>query len=136
MYYAGAGLVVNVAVSLSLFPFIGHVGIAIATTVSGWVNALLLLVTLYARGFFETDAALRRRGPKILLSSLIMGGVLIGVQDQLASFFAPGSGLGAQTLALAGLVGSGLIAFGMAAQLTGAASIRRLMRSLISRQAA
>ena len=69
MYYAGAGLVVNVALSLALFPFFGHVGIAVATTISGWVNALLLLGTLYRRGFFATDAALRRRGPKILLSA-------------------------------------------------------------------
>jgi putative peptidoglycan lipid II flippase len=136
MYYAGAGLVVNVAVSLALFPVFGHVGIAIATTVSGWVNALLLLVTLYRRGFFETDAALRRRGPKILLSSVIMGGVLIGVQNQLAHLFGPANGLSLQLLGLAGLVGSGLIAFGLAAQLTGAASIPRLMRSLIKRQAA
>jgi len=135
MYYAGAGLVVNVAVSLALFPFLGHVGIAIATTVSGWVNALLLLMTLFRRGFFETDAALRQRGPKILLSSVIMGGVLIGVQDQLVHLFAPANGVTIQLLALAALVGSGLIAFGLAAQLTGAASIPRLMRSLRSRPA-
>lgn len=136
MYYAGAGLVVNVAASLALFPFFGHVGIAIATTVAGWVNALLLLGTLYRRGYFETDAALRRRGPKILLSSIVMGGVLIGVQDQLAPFFAPGNGLGVQLLALTALVGGGLLAYALAAQLTGAASIPRLMRSLLRRQAA
>jgi putative peptidoglycan lipid II flippase len=136
MYYAGAGLVVNVVISLALFPFFGHVGIAVATTVSGWVNALLLLGTLYTRGFFVTDAALRRRGPKILLSSLIMGGVLVGAQAAMAAFFAPANGLSVQLLALVVLVGGGLIAFGLAAQLTGAASIPRLMRSLISRRAA
>ena len=136
MYYAGVGLVVNVTVSLALFPFFGHVGIAVATTISGWVNALLLLVTLHTRGFFATDAALRRRGPRILLSSLIMGAVLVGVQAGLAHLFAPANGVGMQLLALAALVGSGLVAFGLAAQLTGAASIPRLMRSLISRPAA
>ncbi|MFP3921807.1 MAG: murein biosynthesis integral membrane protein MurJ [Dichotomicrobium sp.] len=135
MYYAGVGLVVNVALSLALFPFLGHVGIAIATTISGWANALLLLGTLYRRGFFETDAALRRRGPRILLSSVIMGGVLVGAQAALAQMFAPSNGLGVQLPALAALVSIGLVAFGLAAQLTGAASIPRLMRSLTGRPA-
>lgn len=135
MYYAGAGLAVNVAASLALFPFLGHVGIAIATTISGWVNALLLLGTLYRRGFFETDAALRRRGPKIVLSSLVMGAGLVGAQAALEGMFAPVNGLSLQFLALAALVGSGLVVFGLAAQLTGAASIPRLMRSLRSRPA-
>jgi len=57
------------------------------------------------------------------------------VQDQLVHLFAPANGVTIQLLALAALVGSGLIAFGLAAQLTGAASIPRLMRSLRSRPA-
>jgi len=133
MYYAGAGLVVNVAVSLALFPVLGHVGIAIATTISGWVNALLLLGTLYRRGFFETDAALRRRGPKILLSSIIMGAALVGAQTAMTGMFAPVNGLSMQFAALAALVIGGVFIFGLAAQITGAASIPRLMRSLRSR---
>jgi putative peptidoglycan lipid II flippase len=136
MYYAGAGLVVNVAVSLALFPVLGHVGIAIATTVSGWVNALLLLGTLHRRGFFATDSALRRRGPRILLSSLIMGGALVAAQATMGEMFAPVNGLSMQLLALAALVGGGVIAYGLAVQVTGAASIPRLMRSLRSRPAA
>lgn len=136
MYYAGAGLVVNVAVSLALFPFLGHVGIAIATTISGWVNALLLLGTLYRRGFFQSDEALRRRGPRILLSSLIMGGVLVGAHAAMSQMFAPMNGISVQLLALAALVGGGVIVYGLAAQLTGAASIPRLMRNLRSRPVA
>ena len=49
--------------------------------------------------------------------------------------FAPVNGLSVQLMALAALVGGGVIAYGLAAQITGAASIPRLMRSLRSRPA-
>lgn len=130
MIYAGVGMVVNILGSLGLFFLMGHVGIAIATTISGWVNAGLLAVTLYRRGYFTTDNALRRRGPLILVSSLVMGGVLWVAASGLSGLFAPANGLLVQVIALGALVVGGMVVFAAAAQLTGAANIPSLMRSL------
>ena len=59
MWFAGVAVAVNVAVSLALFPFLAHVGIAIATSLAGWVNTVLLAVTLHRRGQFTVDSAAR-----------------------------------------------------------------------------
>lgn len=42
MKMAGWTVLTNIVVSLALFPSLGHVGIAIATTVAAWVNVWLL----------------------------------------------------------------------------------------------
>lgn len=42
MWFSLVSLIVNVVGSLAMFPYIGHVGIAYATSIAGWANALLL----------------------------------------------------------------------------------------------
>lgn len=130
MLYAGTGMVVNVAGSLALFFLMGHVGIAAATSAAGWINAGLLAVTACRRGYFVADEALLRRGPLILVSSLIMGALLWVTANELSGLFAPANGLGVQVLALAALVLGGMAIFAAVAQLTGAANIPSLMRTL------
>ena len=76
MWFAGVALVVNVAVSLALFPFLAHVGIAIATALAGWVNAAFLGVTLWRRDQLRADAGLRRRLPLLALAAVLMGACL------------------------------------------------------------
>ena len=73
MYFAAAGMVINVALSFALFPFLQHVGIALATTISGWVNTGLLICVLWHRGHFKPDTAIFRKLFLILLASLVMG---------------------------------------------------------------
>ncbi len=73
MYFAGIGVAVNVAVSLALFPLFQHVGIAIATSVAGWVNALCLGIMLWKRGHFIWDKSLNRRIPRLLLATALTG---------------------------------------------------------------
>ena len=48
--YASIGVAVNIAVSLCLFKLIGHVGIAIATSVAAIVQCILLMQGLAKRG--------------------------------------------------------------------------------------
>ena len=50
-----------------------HLGIAIATTLAGWVNALQLWHGLVKRGHFEADARLLRNLPLIGMASVVMG---------------------------------------------------------------
>ncbi|MDH3579766.1 MAG: murein biosynthesis integral membrane protein MurJ [Hyphomicrobiales bacterium] len=133
MIYAGVSVVVNIAGSLALFFYIGHVGIAIATSLAGWVNAALLAGTLLRRGDFTFDRDFRRRIAPIILSSAIMGAVLWGLAYLLAPWFAPAQGVGHQIGALALLVGGGLAVYLVAAQLTGAAHVPTLLRKIIGR---
>ncbi len=79
MNYALASVALNIVGALALFPFIGHVGIALATTLSAWLNAVMLGVTLHRRGNFEADRSLRRNLPRIGLASLVMGVVLLAL---------------------------------------------------------
>jgi len=130
MIYAGISVVVNIIGSLALFFVIGHVGIAVATSLAGWTNAGLLAATLARRGDFTADGGLRSRLGPICLSSAIMGLALWWLGVGLEPWFAPGNGLVIQSGALALLVGAGLLIFALAAQLTGAVHLQTILRSL------
>lgn len=128
MRFAAIGIAVNIAGSLALFFWIGHVGIALATSAAAWVNAGLLGVRLVRLGHFEFDARLKSRGPRILLASLIMGaGLWVGAD--LATPFLTG-GLVVSAIALAGLVAGGAALFGLATLVTGAAHLGDLKSAM------
>ncbi|MFP3942264.1 MAG: murein biosynthesis integral membrane protein MurJ [Alphaproteobacteria bacterium] len=128
MYYAGAQTIVNVGLSLFLFFRIGFVGIAIATSVGAWANALLLGMTLWRRGYMKTDPRLRRRLPRIGLASLLMGVALAGLHRLLMPWF--DDGLAMQVTALAVLVLGGMAVFGLCIQVTGGGRIQDLRAAL------
>jgi putative peptidoglycan lipid II flippase len=129
MWFAGASVAVNVLGSLALFPVLGHVGIAIATTLSGWTNAILLSSTLIRRGHFRFDAALRRRGPLLLLATALMGAALYAANLVLAPLFEAGQGVLMHAVALAALVSTGALSYAAAAQITGAMRLSMLRRA-------
>jgi putative peptidoglycan lipid II flippase len=80
MWFAAVSVAVNVGLSLALFPWLLHVGVAIATSAAGWVNAGLLAWTLWRRGQFHADPDLRRRLPLLALASALMGaGLVVGM---------------------------------------------------------
>lgn len=130
MIYAGVSVVVNILGSLALFFWIGHVGIAVATTLAGWTNAGLLAATLMRRGEFSADDGLRRRLGPICLSSALMGLALWGMGIGLEPWLAPENGLPVRAGALAVLVGGGLLTYVVAAHFTGAARLQTLLRNL------
>ncbi len=131
MRFVGIAVAVNVIGSLILFHFMGHVGIAIATTLSGMTNASLLGITLVRRGHFKIDETLKRRAPLIMLSSALMGVVLWIIGRGMEHFFAPSNGLILQLFALGALIGTGLLAYIAAAQLTGAMTLDIVKRTLL-----
>lgn len=81
--FAVASMIVNTALSILLvwppfgFASLGFVGIAIATSVAAWVNAILLGIGLRRRGHWHTDRRLLNRTPRVILASALMGGALI-----------------------------------------------------------
>ena len=58
MVFAAIAMALNVVLSFALFMAVGGTGIAIATTLSGWVNVGLLVACLESRGEFALDATL------------------------------------------------------------------------------
>ncbi|MGE0735802.1 MAG: murein biosynthesis integral membrane protein MurJ [Alphaproteobacteria bacterium] len=71
--YAVIGMVVNVALSIASVWTLGHVGIALATSVASSLNAFLLGYFLIKRGYWTWDAALKHRLPRYIGASAIMG---------------------------------------------------------------
>lgn len=126
MIFAAISVSVNIAGSMSLFFILGHVGIAIATSLAAWTNASLLGLTLIRRGHFEPDAALKRRGAMIALASLIMAMALWITSLPLGQFFAPANGAVVQIVALGALIIGGGLVYLATAQLTGAISAKAL----------
>lgn len=115
---------VNVVASLSLFPFFSYVGIAIATSLAGWVNVALLVAGLRGR----LGLGPRRRGQlaRTLLGAVLMGGVVALAHRGLDPWFA-----GAQwqkAVALLLLVGAGASAYGLLALALRATSIAELKK--------
>jgi putative peptidoglycan lipid II flippase len=64
-------VIVNIVLSLILFPYLKALGIALATTASAWVNVALLGFGL--RGRMGVDRARVVKLVKILVASLVMG---------------------------------------------------------------
>lgn len=129
----GISVAVNIAASLALFPFIGHVGIAAATSLSAWVNALMLVGVLIKRGHFVADGLLIRRLVLLSLASLVMGVALIAgadlIEAPLQSRHIMVSGPW-----LIGLCGFGMLVYGLATILTGAVDVRRYARAILDRR--
>ena len=108
MIYAGISVAANVVLSLTLFLLIGATGIALATTLSGWLNVALLIGNLRQRDGFALDRTFQRRFAGILAASAVMGVVVFALVKGLEPWFAPQSGLIAQGSALIALVAAGV----------------------------
>lgn len=117
MRYAAISLTANTLGSIVLFfvfkeiGWMPHLGIAIATALGGWLNALLLWSTLNARGEFAADARLKRNLPLIALASVAMAAALYAAAHVFSDHLQPGHGVLAEAAALTALVTFGMIVF-------------------------
>ncbi|MGB3719123.1 MAG: murein biosynthesis integral membrane protein MurJ [Proteobacteria bacterium] len=134
MWFAAINLTVNAIGSLALFflfqhlGWMPHIGIAIATTLAGWINAGLLIVTLKRSGDYRADRRLVRNLWLILLASGVMGASLAVVLLWLAPFLAPERDVLVQASALAGLVALGLALYAIMIVATGVLRIEQIRR--------
>ncbi len=101
--FAFVSLIVNIALSLALFPALRHVGIALATSIAAWVNVVLLATFLARRGHFAISPAEWRQQGLILLLTLVMSGLLWAAVMLLGPVFDPGYFFPVQALALLAL---------------------------------
>ena len=64
-------VIVNIFISVYFFSEIGFIIIPIATTISSWLNAIILLVYLSIKGYFLIKLELIKSFLKISLSSVL-----------------------------------------------------------------
>jgi putative peptidoglycan lipid II flippase len=130
MYFSMVAVVVNIVGSLVFFPVLGQVAIALATSVSGWVNFVLLAIVLWRRDHFRPSAITLRRVAMIGVASLAMA-LAIQAMMTLASITLPDAGGLARALVVVTVIAvSGIVYFAIAIA-TGAVDgqqLKRLMR--------
>jgi putative peptidoglycan lipid II flippase len=121
---AVTAMAVNLVLTLILMQFLAHVGIALATSLAGWLNALTLLTLLVRREHFRLDARAWRTLPRIAAAALGMALVLALLRSALAPALLASAPI--RIMALAGLCGAGLAAFAILALALGVADWRDL----------
>ena len=121
---------VNFISNIVLMQFFAHVGLAMATSISGWLNAVLLSRQLHARHLFRPDRALGIFLLKATCSSVLMIAVLLVVRPLAAEWLQGPVHL--RALALSGLIMLGGAVYFCGILLTRAidpALLKRLRRS-------
>ncbi len=79
LYISIVSVITNVVLSLLLIGSMREMGIAVATAISAWLNALLLYLFLAIRNHMKFDDLLVSNSIKILLSSLLLFGGIYGL---------------------------------------------------------
>jgi putative peptidoglycan lipid II flippase len=129
-WFAGISAVINIAASLILFPFLQHVGIAIATSLAAWANAVLLAIWLGRRGHFFLPAKEWGRHGLIVAAAVAMAVVLYGLAWLMAPFFSAHAQIAVQLIALGLLCGTGLVLYFVLVHVSGAQPMGLLLRRL------
>ncbi|MGC2415319.1 MAG: murein biosynthesis integral membrane protein MurJ [Stellaceae bacterium] len=128
---AVAAVSLNFVLTLVLMQFLAHVGVAIALSASGWMQALILLVLLARHGHFRLDRRAIGNIPRIAAATIGMATILVGLRFALAPALAGPTLL--RLGALAGLIAAGLFSFAALVLVFGVTDWRelrgRLMRS-------
>lgn len=133
--FAGISVVANIAISLLLFPSLQHVGIALATTLSSWLNAGLLALFLARRGYFALPMASLRKHLLTIASSLAMAGVLYAMALRGSAIFSSGFAFPIQAAALFAICVFGTMVYFTLVHITGAQKLGMLVSRLRRRRA-
>lgn len=126
--YAAVSMLANTAISVGLAPVFGYLAIPVGTSIAGWVNIALLQRGARRFGAEATpDARLRRRVPRIVAASAVMGAAVWGAAEVMAPALADS---GVRIAALGGLVVGGAAIYAVVGRLCGAFEIGELRRGL------
>ncbi len=118
-------LLTNILLTLALIGPLAHVGIALATAISAWLNASLLALRLRRADLLQPDARLKTRLPRIVAASIMMAAGLWLLQPWLLPL--------PPVLGLALLIAAGGLGFLLLAQLGGALDLAEV-KSLMTRR--
>ncbi len=124
------GFVIAITGSVILMPVLGHVGVAMATAVSGWAAAAMLGVMIARRIGFALDAEARRRLPLLVAAALAMGAVVYGVRAVLSMWLTDTASALEQLASLAIIVGAGLASYLLLLHVLRISSVYHLLAAL------
>ena len=110
-------LILNTILNLILMIPFKHVGLAMATAISAWVNVGFLYFILNRRGHFFADKKLTNNAVLIIAASLIMGVGIWFISGQIDYFFQDGTW--GKILGISILVVSGLLIYGALTKIFG-----------------
>ena len=128
-----AAVALNLALNLAFMRPLQWVGPALATSLAAMFNVAGLGAVLMRRGELAFDAGLRRRFPRMLAATGVLGAVLWGAQ---LGVYAPlAARHGGRAVALTMLVALGLASYFAAAHLLGAVNLRIAGAGLLGRRA-
>jgi len=127
-YFALVSLLVNAVIAIGLSPFIGYLAAAFGTTLSAWVMVWQLWNGSRAMGVAATpDARFRNRILPIIGASVLMGICLwTGAALMGGALYSPSL----RYVALAGLIGLGVVSYFGLGGLIGAYKLSELKRAL------
>lgn len=131
MLAALCGLAAAIVGGVLLFPDYGHVGVAAAIAISGWVGTTLMAGILAARGWLRIDLTAARRLPRIAVAAAVMSAV-VGTALLLGHGYFPVlqiSSLG-RLAVVATLVVLGIAVYVTALQLLGVARLKELIAAV------
>ncbi len=126
--YALVAMGINAAAAIGLAPVLGWLAPAVATTLAGW--GMVVLLARGGRRFGDVarfDARFHTRIWRICLAAAVMGGALWAAAAGLETALNTG---GLRYLALAGLVGVGIVIYFAIAHVIGAVRLSEFRRAL------
>jgi putative peptidoglycan lipid II flippase len=131
MRFSILAVVINIVASIVLAKYFQHVGIALATSLAAWVNAVLLVVTSVNRGHFKWDQRFKSRLPRMLLSLAVMVVAMWGLLHfVLEPNYAANAGFAKALWGLGALMLAGITSYFVMSQLTGAFTVNDLKRAV------
>ncbi|MFI5002694.1 MAG: lipid II flippase MurJ, partial [Reyranellales bacterium] len=126
LYIAVAAIAANIALNATFLfgTTLAQVGIALASSLSGWLNAALLAAVLLRRGQWLPDGRLKQRAIRMAGATAGMGAVVWAASAALAPLLAHANFLG--VIAVAGLCVLGASAYGALGALLGVVNLSEL----------
>lgn len=73
MIFAAISAAINLVFGAAMFFTLGFFGLALATSIAGWTNVVLLTRVLFREGHLRFDKRLKLRVPRVAASAVMMG---------------------------------------------------------------
>lgn len=125
-----AGTIVNTVLAAILVWPLAQMGLALATSVAGWMQVGLLAWLLRKHGYLTIDARLKKRGRNLVWSSIVMGVVLLVSNVLLSTYMNYSSLMRISKLGIIMILGA--LAYFLFAHITGAISLTEI-RGMLKR---
>lgn len=127
---AGVAVVVDILLSVLLIEHMQHVGIALATAIAAWTNVFLLGYMLNRKRFFQITERLTKFSLGLAVAAGVTSVVLWFLKPQIMPMIVEGGGQ--RIMGVFILVGSGLTAYVISAQILGILNFGELKKQFKS----